>query len=173
MGLPGLSLPAGSGAEVPFLAAPILHQSRRLGTIFLAGKKAGEEFTREDEETLLLFTSQAAMVLSYARRYRDEQRARMDLETLIDTSPVGVMVWDARTGAPVSINREARRIVDGLRDPDQSTEELLQVLTFRRGDGQEISLEQISMAQVLRDCETVRVEEIVLRVADGAVPSRF
>ena len=167
VGLPGLSLPAGAGAEVPFLAAPILHQSRRLGNLFLAGKKAGEEFTREDEETLLLFTSQAAMVLSYARRYRDEQRARMDLETLIDTSPVGVMVLDARTGVPVSINREARRIVDGLRNPDQSAEELLQVLTFRRGDGQEISLEQISMAQALRDCETVRVEEIVLRVADG------
>ena len=167
LGLPPFPLPEGAGPEVSFLGAPILHQSRRIGNIFLAWKKAGEEFTREDEETLVLFASLAAMVLSNARRYRDEQRARIDLETLIDTSPVGVIVWDARTGLPVSFNREARRIVDGLRNPDQSPEELLEILTFRRGDGQEVSLEQVSVAQALSDCETVRVEEIVMRVPDG------
>ena len=165
--LPAFPLPAGAGPEVSFLGAPILHQSRRVGNIFLAWKTAGEEFTREDEETLVLFASQAAMVLSNARRYRDEQRARTDLETLIDTSPVGVIVWDARTGMPVSFNREARRIADGLRNPDQSAEKLLKILTFRRGDGREVSLEQVSVAQALSDCETVRVEEIVMRVPDG------
>ena len=60
-----------------------------------------------DEETLVMFAAQAALVIVNARRYRDEQRARTDLETLIDTSPVGVAVFDARTGAPVSFNREA------------------------------------------------------------------
>ena len=47
------------------------------------------------------------------------------LETLIDTSPVGVVVLDAVTGAPKSFNREARRIVDTLRNPEQSPEQLL------------------------------------------------
>ena len=32
--------------------------------------------------------------------YRDEHRARGDLEALVDTSPVGVAVFDARTGQP-------------------------------------------------------------------------
>ena len=45
------------------------------------------EFGQEDEETLVLFASQAAMVIANARRYREEQRARNDLETLINTSP--------------------------------------------------------------------------------------
>ena len=80
---------------------------------------------------------------------------------------MGVIVWDARTGVPVSFNREVRRIVDGLHNPDQSPEKLLKVLTFRRGDGREVSLEQVSVAQALNDCETVRVEEIVMRVPDG------
>ena len=167
MGLPDLPLPCGLGPELSFLAAPILHQSRRVGNIFLAKKKGEEDFTEADEETLVLFASQAAMVISNARRYRDEQRARTDLETLINTSPVGVIVWDARAGVPVSFNREAGRIVDGLRNQDQSTEELLKVLTIRRGDGREVSLEQISVAQALSDCETVRVEEIVMRVPNG------
>ena len=89
------------------------------------------------------------------------------LETLIDTSPVGVAVFDARTGAPVSLNREMLRIVDGLRDPDQPPEELLDVLTVRRADGREISLEELPLAQALSVGETVRVEEIVMRVPDG------
>ena len=46
-----------------------------------------------------MFASQAALVIANARRYRDEQRARAGLETLIETSPVGVVVFDMRTGA--------------------------------------------------------------------------
>ena len=114
-----------------------------------------------------MFASQAAMVIANARRHREEQRARTYLETLINTSPVGVVVFDARTGAPVSINREAMRIVDGLRKPDQSPEELIQAVTVRRADGREIFLEEFPLAQVLSASETVRAEEIVLQVPDG------
>ena len=69
-----------------------------------------------------MFAAQAAIVVSNARRYREERRARASLETLVDTSPVGVAVFDARTGAVVSFNREMTRIVDGLRDPEQPPE---------------------------------------------------
>ena len=78
-----------------------------------------------------------------------------------------MIVWDAGSGLPVSFNREAKRILNALRHPDQSPEELLRVLTFRRGDGREVSLEQISVAQAQSQGEAVRVEEIVLRVPDG------
>ena len=81
------------------------------------------------------------MVIANARRYRDEQRARNDLETLIETSPVGVVVFDVKTGAPVSLNREAARIVDSLREQDQPPEQILDVLTLVRGDGREVSPE--------------------------------
>ena len=110
--------PVAVGPVVPFLAAPVFHRGERVGNLYVAEKKSGGAFTQEDEETLVLFASQAALVIANARRYRDEQRARTDLETLIDTSPVGVAVFDARTGAPVSFNREVRRIVEGLRMPD-------------------------------------------------------
>ena len=67
-----------------------------------------------DEETLVMFASQAALVIANARTYRDEQRARNDLEALVNTSPVGVAVLNAQTGAPESLNREAMRIVAEL-----------------------------------------------------------
>ena len=85
----------------------------------------------------------------------------------MNTSPVGVVVLDARTGAPVSVNREAMRIVDGLLDEGQGPETLLEVVTFVRSDGREFSLGELPLAEVLKAGDTVRAEEIVLRVPDG------
>ena len=149
------------------LGAPMRHRGEHVGNLYVAEKEGGREFTREDEETLVMFASQATLVVVNARRHREEQRARADLEALINTSPVGVAVFNATTGAPVSFNREARRIVDGLRNPDQSPEQLLEVLTCRRADGREVSLLESSLPELLRAGETVRVEEMVLRVPDG------
>ena len=112
-----------------------------------------------------MFASQASMVIANARRYREEQRARNDLETLINISPVGVAVFDAKTGAPVSFNREAVRIVDSLRDPDQPPEQLLEVLSYRRADGREIA--PFDIAKELIAGDTVRAEEIFIEVPDG------
>ena len=149
------------------LVAPIRHLGVGIGTIYLAHERGGGEFTREDEETLLMFASQAALVIANARRHWEERRARADLETLIDTSPVGVVVFDAATGEPRSLNREARRIVDGLRDPSQPPEDLLNLLIFRRGDGRVISLRDFPMSELLGIGETLRSEQIVLGVPDG------
>ena len=96
--------------SVSFLAAPVLHLGQRVGSVFLAEKEGGREFTQEDEETLVMFAAQVALAIANARRHREERRARAGLETLIDTSPVGVVVLDAVTGAPTSFNRETMRI---------------------------------------------------------------
>ena len=164
LGMPAFAPPVSASA---LLVAPIRHRGVGVGTIYLAHETADRAFSREDEETLVIFASQAALAIANARRHREEQRARADLETLVNTSPVGVAVFDAGTGAPKSLNREARRIVDGLRDPDQSTEQLLEVLTFRRADGREFSLEEMPLSRVVTAGETVRAEEIVIRVPDG------
>ena len=149
------------------LVDPVRHQGVSVGTIYLAHETDDRAFTREDEETLVLFASQAAMVISNARRYCEEQRARADLETLNDTSPVGVVVFDAAAGVPKSLNQEARRIVDSLCNPDQSPEDLLTLMTFERADGREVSLQEFAMAELLSVEETMRSEEIVMEVPDG------
>jgi len=149
------------------LVAPIRHQGVGVGTIYLAHETADREFTQEDEETLVLFASQAGMAIANARRHREERQTRADLETLIDISPVGVGVFDAATGVPKSFNQEARRIVDNLRSPGQSPEDLLSVVTFRRADGREVSLREFPIAEALRSGETVRAEEMVVSVPDG------
>ncbi len=165
--LPEPPLPGGADIPLSFLAAPIHHGGERVGNIFLAETGAGKEFTAEDEETLVMFACQAALVIANARRYRDEQRARTDLETLINTSPVGVIVFDAEAGVPVSLNQEARRIVSSLHRPGRPVEELLELITCRRADGREIALDEFPLAQALSTGEIVRLEEIVMEVPDG------
>ena len=149
------------------LAAPVRHRGEPVGIIWLGHDREGVEFTNEDEETLVMFASQAATVIAISSRYRDEQRARADLETLIDTSPVGVVVFDMSTGAPASFNREVRRIADGLRDSDETPEMLLELLTVRRADGSEISLREYPIAEALSKSQTVRAEEIVMEAPGG------
>ena len=166
LGLPELRLPLAVSPKLSYLLSPVLHRGERVGNIYLGEKQNGQEFTQEDEETLVLFASQAAMAIANARRHREERRARADLETLIDTSPVGVAVFDAMTGETKSLNREARRIADSLRT-DQTPEQLLDLVTFRRADGRETSLQESPIADLLRVGETVRAEEIVLRVPGG------
>ena len=165
LGLPEFRPPMPVSPVLPFLAAPIHHRGERVGAIYVGEKE--EEFTLEDEETLVMFASQAALVIANARRHRDEQRARADLETLVNTAPVGVVVFDARTGNVLSINRETRRIVSGLHGPDGSAEQALETLTFRRADGREVSLQEFSFPELLRIGEIVRAEEFVLRVPGG------
>ena len=68
------------------------------------------------------------------------------------------------------MNREARRIVGELldsEDPDESVAQALNSLTFRRGDGQEVSLQQFTVSQALSAGETVRAEEIAIELPDG------
>ena len=165
LGLPEFRPPMAVSSPLPFLAAPLRHRGQGVGGIYVGEKE--REFTPEDEETLVMFASQAALVIANARRHREEQRARADLETLVNTTPVGVLVFDAKTGGLTSVNREARRIVSDLCAPGGSAEQLLEALTFRRADGREVSLEEFPLAQGLMTGETVRAEEIVLQAPDG------
>lgn len=93
--------------------------------------------------------------------------ARQELDTLINTVPLGVVILDMATGKPLSYNREARRIADILSLPGQSLEALMGMLTFRLENGRETSLLELPVAQTFDTDELARTEEIVLQGPDG------
>ena len=93
-----------------FLGMSIRHLGEHVGNIYLTEKDGGREFTSEDQEVLVMFASQAGAAIFNARRYREEQQAKSDLQALINISPVGVVVFDASTVVLVSANDEARRV---------------------------------------------------------------
>ena len=146
-----------------FQVTPMRHQGKHVGYFFLGDKEGRPAFTSEDEEVLVLFALQAATAIANAREHREAQRARSDLEALVDTSPVGILAFDAKTGHPALVNQEAKRIVEGLRIPGRSTEQLLEAITLRRADGRTAALDAVLLA----GAEMVRAEEVVLQVPDG------
>ena len=152
----------------PFLLAPILHQRENMGHIYLVNGPGGAAFNQIDEDTLVMFAAQVALVIANARKYRDEQLARADLETVIAMSPVGIAVFNGGMGTPPVLNFEALRILRELGTADQSPEELIKALTIRHDDGQETSLEEFLVAhsQSWRD-GVPAAEEVVIRCPDG------
>ena len=169
--LAGLARELGLGAEMlpsqHLMGVALMHRGGHVGNFFVGEKEGVGAFDAEDEEVMVLFASQAAAAIANARTYRDEQRARAGLEALFDTSPVGIVVFDAGTGAPLRFNREAQRVVGTLRTPGESEEQMLEVLTCRLADGREIALGQLALQREFSEVGTLRAEEIELRVPDG------
>ena len=162
-----VGFPANHPPMNTFLGMPVKHLGEHVGNIFLTEKSGGQEFTPEDEETLVLFASQAFYAISSARRYEEVQQAKSDLETLIDISPMGVAVYDAKSGAMVSYNQEMHRIVGDVDLAVNQSGPLKEVLTFRRADGRVIPLSELPVARVMLSGETVRADEVIVDFPDG------
>ena len=166
LGLSSDVIPAGN-FRGGFQGTPLRHRGHHLGNFYLLKEEGSGDFTSGDEELLVLFAAQAATAIANARTHRAEQRARADLEALIETSPVGVVVLDARTGDLISANREAERIAEGLGIAGEPFEDLRRAMTVRRADGRPVPLGKLPLAGELKNARTVRAEEIVLSVPDG------
>ena len=159
---------AGFPVEVKaFLGMRIRNRDRHVGNIYLGEKEDGGEFTLEDEENVKMFATHAAAAITNARRYGDEQRAKADLEALVNTSPVGVLVVDAVTRELVKINHEARRIIGcGSGDGTDCAQALGQV-QFRRLDGTLLQTSEVPYERAARTGETVYAEELVIGPPSG------
>ena len=162
-----VGFPKGHPPMRTLLGTPIRRMGEAVGNLYLAEKEGGGEFTQEDEETIVMFASQAALAITNARRYRAEQQAKTDMEALINISPVGVLVFDAKTGHLVSVNEETRRIAGTLRGRGRALETFIDLLTFRRADGREIPFDDLPVTRALRTGKTVRAEEVVIHLEDG------
>ena len=147
------------------MSMPMHHLGAHVGNFFLGDKAGGAEFTEADEEILQLVAAQAAAAIDNARTYRAEQRARADLEAVVETSPIGVAVFDVRTGRPVSFNREARRMLEGLGNSCPG-EHPLEGMACRFAAGRELTLDRPSLARALRRAGNLRAEEITLSTPD-------
>lgn len=94
---------------------PLRHRDADVGRLVLADKDGG--FGAGDADILRPVAAQVSAVVALARAEAAAERIRTDLDALVRTAPVGVVVFDAGTGAVLWINQEAKRIVEGLRTP--------------------------------------------------------
>ena len=159
--------PEGHPLVRTFLGIPIYHRADPMGSFYLAEKEGYQEFTEEDENFAVMFAAQAAIVISSAHRYEEERRSKVDLEGLLDLSPVGVIVFDAQKAELAYINQEVRRMMEHLGFTQEGWENVYEYLSFRRADGRELSFAELPMMRVLQSGETIRAEEIVCYLPNG------
>ena len=76
LGFVEFSIPVPVDRACSFMAAPVFHRDARVGHVFVGDKDGGEEFSQADQETLVMFAAQAALVIANARTLREERRAR-------------------------------------------------------------------------------------------------
>ena len=151
----------------PCIATPIQVGDKHVGDIYIGKGVTGDEFSPENEETLKMFAKQAALAITNARHYGEEQRAKADLEALVNTSPVGVLVLDTLTRKVVKVNNEARRIMGFRSGEDRDSTRVLESLEFRRMDGAVMPPDDIPHERSARTGETVRAEELVIGLPSG------
>ena len=148
-----------------FLGTPMRRHGSHVGNFFLADKDDGRAFTEEDEEMLTLLAAQAAAAIVNARAHCAERRARANLQLLLDTTPVGVVLVNAAGDVPVSLNPEALRIARALRPPDMAPGTLVRDIVCRRSDGREFRLAEFP--RQLAGAGILHTEELGLSVAGG------
>ena len=162
-----VGLPDGHPPMRTFLGMPIRRDGVHIGNIYLAETEAGEEFTSADEDIIERFATHAANAISNARKFEAVERRKTDLKALVDIAPIGVIVFDAKSGRLLVANRECQRMVDDLQLPGGSFERLPEVASFRRADGRELSFGELPTSRVMQSGETVRAEEIVVCLPSG------
>ena len=175
VGLPEFQPPFPVNQVLPFLAVSILYRGDRVGAIYLGDKEpsptaAGDtvpEFTARDEEAISMFAAQAALVISKAQIHREEQRARAHFETLLNTTPVGVLVFEPENVRLLYANREAERMLGKLIVPGGSLGDFLDSATYRSAQGREIPVRDLPAVKVLRSGEVLMGEEIIVEAEDG------
>ncbi|MYD35539.1 MAG: response regulator [Dehalococcoidia bacterium] len=105
--------------------------------------------------------------ISGSRKNEAEHRTRADLEALMEICPVAVSVFDVRLGAISYMNRESRRLLQGVAPTDDDIENIFQALTFTHPDGRELSFAELPGTRALQSGETTIAEEIVVHLPDG------
>lgn len=87
-----------------FLGVPMRDQGSQVGCFCLVAKENGGAFADADEEILVPFGAQAASAIATTRACHDARRARTDLKVLVETSLVGIAVFEATTGKVAMLN---------------------------------------------------------------------
>lgn len=150
-----------------WLGLPIYSRDEHIGSLYLASKESEQEFTDGDEHVGMVLAAHASSIISGSQRYDEANRARVELETLMDISPVAVSVFDARRGEITFANQESRRMLGVLGLKENEIENFYDALTFTRPDGREIPFIDLPGTRALQTGETIRAEEIVVHQPNG------
>ena len=144
-----------------FLGMPIINQGLYVGNCFVGDKQGGRSFTDEDMEFLIILVAQAGAAITNARAHRTEQRMRTRFETLVQVTPVGVLLFEVPKAESPLVNPEAQRILTLLGLSNRSVTTLFEKLQLEFPDGRQALFDSFCSGESLRNAE------VKLAVSEG------
>ncbi|MBM3939333.1 MAG: PAS domain-containing protein [SAR202 cluster bacterium] len=147
---------------------PLRWENQPLGNLYLTEKQGEAEFSPEDESLLVLLADQAALTIHNANLHQRAEAERQRLQSLVDTSPMAVVLIDAATQQVVIANREASRILNTPFQQGVSFREFFSKSKVLRPDGSEFVPEDRPTARALLRGERVLAEEMRIQTSDGS-----
>ena len=168
LGHKGLRMPLPLPETHAMLISPVFVSGQAIGHIFLGGWGPGAQFSQSDVETIENFAAVVGVTIANARRHRDLLRSRADLESVIDMSPIGVVVIDIDGRRVTVANHEARRIAGSLVQQGQAPDTFLDALGLAPPCNAENPSQKSGQAAILGVAASIRAEEIELRDSQGA-----
>ncbi len=109
------------------------------------------------------------IIRDVTERKRSEElveQERQRLQTLIETSPVGIFLVDA-SGRILLVNREAQRMTRLPLQPDNTLQRYEQAIVYRRPDGERYEPDDLPLQRALHRGERTVAEEIQFEFPDG------
>ncbi len=148
------------------LGAPMRIGEEVIGVVemnFLAPR----EFTPPEGELLAVVAERAALAVYQARLLEAAQEERNRLQVLIDTAPVGIIVYSAQEGPRlVLFNRAAEAILGRPLVPEVGIAETTAYYGIRQPTGEPLPTEELPSSRALRG-ETCAGVELLIRQPSG------
>lgn len=182
-------LPVGVRGEVMRIGVPIHIAGRAVGNLYLANKRAGEEFTEEDERFVALLALRASKVLEIAHlseQVRAAVRAREDLLAVVShdlRSPLSAIRAYAQmllrapaTGERRQGARQLQSLLRAAQSMGRLIDDLLEAATIEAGTLRVTPRPEEALAiveeavEIARPLATVRLIQLDNQVPAGLPP---
>lgn len=157
-------LPPGHPPLSTLLAVPIRRGERVVGTLFLANKQGGGEFSADDEAIVQALAQRVAPAIEIATRYAEQVTARSWLQSILDQLPEGVMVIDIDGKLRVT-NGALAAFAHTAVGPDH--QDIARSFDVRTPDGHAVPFEDLPLSRAVRDGKVTRERELVMKHPDG------
>jgi PAS domain S-box-containing protein len=158
------SLPQHHPEMRSFLGAPIRFRGQVAGTLFLANKRDGAEFTADDQQVVEMLAARAGIALETARLYAAEGRAHAWLQAVVDQMPEGIVLMNAE--GRVTVQNRAVRVITDVKPSAPDRFGNLITLDLRRPSGEPVAPDDMPIVKALVDREITWGEEIIARRID-------
>jgi PAS domain S-box-containing protein len=150
---------------ISFLGVPIRFRGRAAGTLYLANKRGGPEFTEQDQRLIEMLASRVGVAIETSRLYAAEGMQRAWLQAVVDQMPEGIVLMDAE-GRVTMRNRSMLSLAaSDQKERDRFGNSV--TVDLRHPTGERLSPDDLPIVRALLDKRVTQGEELVARLADG------